>query len=139
MQETVEFLKEGFDLPNHENELSKANEAIEKLKININNKIKTVDLISDIEFISLYEEIIRVLDYVGRLSKVVFDIQDRLEDDYILKYKSSPELAKKLWIDHCEKLHHPYNLLKNRCFKLLDDIDNYYQALYDKFPPNWNI
>ena len=31
-----------------------------------------------------------------------------------------------------------YSLLKNRCFRLLDELDELYIALYGKNPPNWN-
>lgn len=139
MSEIIETIKHDFVLPNHDNELSKATDAIEKLKFKLNKILTSVDLINDSDFIKFYEEIVRVLDYVGRLSMPLFAIEEPLEEKYILKYKKSPELAKKLWTEEYEKLHHPYNLLKNRCFKLLEDLDAYYMALYDKNPPNWEI
>jgi hypothetical protein len=136
MQEQ-EFITHDFKLPNHSNELSKADDVIEKLKKKL-LIYETNKAIDDKTFSIFYEEIIRVLDYLGRLSMPCFAIEDELEQMYILKYHKFPELGKKLWIDHYEKIHHPYTLLKNRCFKMLDELDEFYKALYGKNPPNWN-
>jgi hypothetical protein len=138
MSETLEFIKHDFNLPNHDNELSKAGDVIEKLKQKINNHVTDVEIITDKQFIILYEEIVRVLDYVGRLSMPAFAIEDEMEEMYKMKFLHAPELGKKLWLDHYENVHRPYTILKNRCFKLLDELDEYYQALYDKKPPNYN-
>jgi len=139
MSETPEFITHDFNLPCHDNELSKAGDVIEKLKLKLTKHITTVELITDSEFVVMYEEIIKVLDYVGRLSMSAFAIEEELEQMYVIKFKHSPQLAKKLWLDHYENVHHPYTILKNRCFKLLEQLDGYYEALYDKKPPNWNL
>lgn len=131
-----EFITHNFKLPNHSNELSKANEIIEKLKNRITN-LQTTKIIDDKTHVSLYEEIIRALDYVGKLSMPAFTIEDELEAMYIIRYKHSPELGKKLWLEDYENVHHPYTLLKNRCFKLLDELDGLYREIYKKDPPNW--
>lgn len=138
MSETLEFIKYDFNLPNNDNELSRAEDVIEKLKTKINQYVTNVHLITDDQFIQVYNEIFRVLDYVGQLSVPAFAIEDQLEEMYDKKYRHAPELAKKLWLDHYENVHKPYTVLKNRCFKLLDDLDEYYIALYEKNPPNWN-
>ena len=138
MSKTLEFIRHDFNLPNHDNELSKAGDVIEKLKQKINKQISSVELITDKQFVETYEEIIRILDYVGRLSMPAFTIEDELEEMYKMKFLHAPELGKKLWLDHYENVHHPYTILKNRCFKLLEELDEYYIALYDKKPPNWN-
>ena len=133
-----EFITHDFNLPCHDNELSNAGDVIEKLKQRINKTISSVELITDKQFVLVYEEVIRVLDYVGRLSMPAFAIEDELEEMYKMRYLHAPELAKKLWFDHYENVHHPYNTLKNRCFKMLEELDNYYIGLYDRNPPNWN-
>jgi hypothetical protein len=132
-----QHISHDFNLPNHNNQLSKADDIIEKLKkrIEIHITQKTLDLKN---FTPLYEEVVRVLDYVGRLSMPAFAIEDELEEMYTLKFHHSPELGKKLWLDHYETIHHPYTVLKNRCFKLLELLDETYMAMYDKNPPNWN-
>jgi hypothetical protein len=125
-------------LPNHSKELSKAEEIIEKLKskLKLMEKNKTI---TDKKHTELYEELIRILDYVGRLSEPFFKIEEELEHKYVLQYPKSPELAKKLWNDHYEELHHPYTILKNRCFRLLEELDDLYIHTFKKNPPNWNI
>lgn len=138
MEDSHEFIVHDFNLPCHDNELSNAGDVIEKLKQQINKTISSVELITDKQFVWVYEEVIRVLDYVGRLSMPAFAIEDELEEMYKMRYLHAPELAKKLWFDHYENVHHPYTILKNRCFKLLDELDNYYIGLYDRNPPNWN-
>ena len=132
------FIEHNFNLPTHANELSKAEEVIEKIrtKLTILEKNNCID---DKSHGKLYEETIRVLEYLGELSKPFFAINDELEDLYCLKYPHSSELAKKLWLDHNDRMHHPYNLLKNRCFRMLEELDVEYQRKFDKNPPNWNI
>lgn len=138
MDESLELIKHDFNLPNHENELSKAGDVIEKLKAKL-SKHKTTRNINDKQFVSFYEETIRALDYVGRLSMSVFAIEEEVEAMYTKQHIHAPVLAKTLWLERYEELHHPYTLLKNRCFKILDELDEFYKELYDKNPPNWNI
>ena len=138
MEESIKLLKHDFNLPNHENELSKAGDVIEKLKSKLTKHKSTRD-IDDKQFVDFYEEVIRALDYVGRLSMPVFAIEEEVEAMYTKRYIHAPILAKSLWLDHYEELHHPYNLLKNRCFKILDELDELYRELYEKNPPNWSI
>jgi len=132
-----ELITHDFNLPCHDNELSTAGDKIEKLKFKLNKIISSVDFIKDDEFIDLFDEIEIVLDYVGRLSIPIFAIGDDLQEMYKMKFLHAPELAKQLWLDHFEKVNKPYNLLKNRCFKMMEDLDKYYITLYEKNPPNW--
>ena len=134
-----EFITHDFNLPCHDNELSYAGDKIEKLKSKLNKIITEVKLIKDEEFVMFFEEIVRTLDYVGRLSMPAFAIGDEMEEMYKMKFLHAPELAKKLWLDHFGNVHRPYNALKNRCFKMLEDLDEYYISLYEKNPPNWKI
>jgi len=132
-----EFITYDFNLPDHCNEISKATEFIEKLKHNI-EIVKKENSIIDIVHTQLFEEVMRVLDYVGKLSMPAFEIEEEMRIMYIKQYKHSPELAKKLWIDHYEEIHHPYTLLKNRCFRLIDELDSMYRKKFKLNPPNWN-
>lgn len=132
------FLMPDIKLPDHTVELEKADEIIKNLKCKLKQLIITKQIDGKIHT-STYEEIIRVLDYIGRLSKPLFDIEEELEKQYIFHYPKSPQLAKKLCNDHYEKLHYPYTLLKNRCFKMLEDLDAIYIKRWGVKPPNWNI
>jgi hypothetical protein len=132
-----QFITE-LNLINHSNELSKAEEHINTLK----NRFKIIqdeNSITDKNHGILYEKVIIVLDYVGRLSASPFTLETKLEEMYLSKYPDSPKLAKQLWLEHYEKIHYPYNILKNRCHKMLDDLDKEYQKKFGKNPPNWNI
>jgi len=135
---TEQFIKVKFNLPSHIEELKKASELIENIKDRFDSHQKFKNL-TDKSHTSLYEEIIRVLDYVGNLSGHVFNIEEELEAMYVMQFKHSPALGKKLWLDHYDYLHRPYTLLKNRCYRMLEDLDNEFKALYKKNPPNWNI
>jgi len=132
------FIKHDFKLPAHNNELSKAEEVIEKLR-NKFKKIQKNKTINDSIHNTLYEETVRILDYVGKLSMPTFAIEEEMEKLYILQYPKSPLLSKKLFNDHYMELHHPYTLLKNRCFRLLEELDNEYIKRFRKNPPNWKI
>jgi len=134
-----EFIIHDFNLPCHDNELSYAGGKIDKLKRNLKKIVTEVKLINDEEFIIFFEEIIVTLDYVGRLSMPAFAIADDLQEMYKMKFLHAPELSKQLWLDHFESIHKPYNLLKNRCFKMVEDLDEYYISLYEKNPPNWKL
>lgn len=133
-----ERIQVDFKLPNHGNELSKAEDVLEKIRYKF-EKHKDSNSISDKAFIALYEETCKVLAYVGNLSRPAFEVEDELEALYTKRYIHAPELARQLWLDHYESIHHPYNLIKNRCYRLLEELDEFYQALYDKYPPNWKI
>lgn len=138
MSTAEQFITIDFNLPNHANELSKAEEVMEKIRKKLENH-KTLKTLDDKLHTSLYEEIVRVLDYLGHLSQPAFNIEDRLEALYTKQYIHAPELAKRLWLDHYESLHHPYNILKNRCFRMLEELDELYISMYGKNPKNWNI
>ncbi len=132
------FILTNFHLPDHTSELSKADCCLCKIKANFEIYLKLQNL-TDKSHTSMYEEIVRVLDYVGHLSVPAFKIEDELEALYAKQYKHAPNLRKKLWLDHYNYLHHPYTILKNRCYKLLEDLDNLYISIYDSKPPNWKI
>lgn len=135
----VKFLNlTSLNLPDHKQELDMANVAIEKLKTEFET-FQNLNELPDQAFYYIYEESIRILDYLGKLSQFIFDIEDKIEDMYTKTYIHSPALAKTLWLDHKENLHHNYDLLKNRCWRLLDNLDETYENIHGKKSPNWNI
>jgi hypothetical protein len=138
MTDREQFITHDFKLPNHSNELSKAEELIEKLKHKLEKHISN-ETIDDKNHDYLYNEIVRILDYVGRLSMPAFKIEEEIESIYTLQFAHAPELGKHLWLLHYEDLHHPYTLQKNRCFRLLELLDAAYIEKYKRNPPNWNI
>ena len=130
-----EFINVDFKLPDHSNELSKAEEVIEKLK----KRFEIVQMqhnINDANHLELFEELCRVLLYVGKLSQPAFDIEDQLEEMYTQHYKHAPAMGKTLWLEHYDDIHHPYTILKNRCFRLLELLDDEYINVHGKLPPN---
>ena len=132
------FLVQDFEIPDHTVELAKADEIIKNLKV----KLKQIQITKSIDaktHTELYEEIVRILDYVGRLSMPMFELEDKFNVLYTLHYPKSPQLAKKLCNDHYENVHYPYTILKNRCFKMLEDLDKEYRKRWKANPPNWNI
>ena len=52
--------------------------------------------------------------------------------------KSAAAAPDTVALEHYEKIHHPYDILKNRCFKLLDEYDELYFKLNKTTPPNWS-
>lgn len=133
-----DFISVDLQLPVYTNELNKAEEVISKLT-------KKLDLIVQEQTINgknhteIFDEITKVLLYVGNLSEPAFKVEEQLEELYIKKFIHSPALAKQLWLEHYEYIHHPYNLLKNRCFRLIDELDAEYFRMYKTPPPNWNL
>jgi hypothetical protein len=133
-----DFISVDLMLPNHCNELSKAEEAIDKLKkrFEIVQRQKSINNCTHTE---LYEEIVRCLMYVAKLSEPAFQVEDQLEALYTQNYKHAPALGKQLWLEHYDEVHHPYSILKNRCYRLLELLDEEYQNVHGKPPPNFNI
>lgn len=125
-----------FHLPDHTDELGQAEKAIKKYQDRF-KAIRKKNSISDREHSCLYENTVRLLIHLGKLSMPVLQIEEDLERQYTKRYATCPELAKKLWLDHFERLNRPYNILKNRCFRLLDGLDELYMKLNRKHPPNW--
>lgn len=109
-------------LPNHDPELDNIENYINQLKqrykLGKSNRLFTLK-----DYEKLQDLTIKTLELIGELSMPAFNVRDELYDKYVLAYKSSPQLAKKLWLDHYGKIHTRYNTLKNRCYKLLDDIE----------------
>jgi hypothetical protein len=138
MTDETTFIQINLHLPDHALELYRADEIIIKLKIKLDTFYQTESILPK-EHTIMYEEIIRILDYVGNLSQSVFNIEEKLEKEYTLQYHHAPELGKKLYWDHYETLHHPYTILKNRCFRLLEDLDAIYIKCNKSEPPNWKI
>jgi hypothetical protein len=125
-----------FKLPNYAKELCDAETILvkNKEKLLVLHNTKSID---DDTHTTMYDNIIMVLNYIGNLSTPSFNIQDDLKDLYVLQYPHSPALAKQLFLEHYEQIHKPYNLLKNRCYRLLEDLDAEYKRIHKMNPPNW--
>lgn len=127
-----------FKLPENKNQLQDAETIIGDLKFEV-DEMKKNDTIDDISHDEYYERVAKVLLVVGELSMPAFRIFDDLERMYYMRYRAAPKLATRLWLEHYDKLHHPYSLLKNRCHTLLENLDSIYIKKYKKVPMNWNI
>jgi hypothetical protein len=123
-----------LNLPDHSEELYETEQYIEKLKQTI-EKHKNQKKLTTNDYTSLHDDITRALYYVGSLSMPAFEVEEKIENEFFKEYSHAPELAKKLWQDYYNGIHRPYNILKNRLFRLYDDIDNLYVNLNKKQPP----
>lgn len=132
-----DFIQVEFNLPDYTEELKRAEQAIDNVKSVYEKLVKRKNINADIHD-KLYERLIRVLDLLGKISTPTFEIEDQLEEIYFKHYLHQPNLAKQLWLEHYESLHRPYSQLKNKCFRLLDLLDEEYITIHKTFPPNWN-
>jgi hypothetical protein len=132
------FITIDLNLPQDSNELSRIEETISKLKVRIETIIEK-KLITDDIHEDTYEEVVIALDKVGKLSEPAFAVEEQIETMYTLKYPHNPAFAKLIWYAHYEEVQHKYSLLKNRCFRMLDELDMAYDDKYGKNPPNWEI
>lgn len=128
------LLNINLDLPNHNKELLESEEHIEEIRGEL-NEIKHNNIINNSTYIKMFDKITRGLYYVGSLSMPAFNAQDQIENKYTETYKHAPELGKKLWLDHYHQIHKPYNTLKNRLFRLYDELDNIYIKINKTTPP----
>lgn len=129
-----ELIMEGIDLPVDEERIEYARKTIEKFKKRVLYH-KSIRALSKDEYIILHKLIVQALEYVADLSLPAFGIQEEIETRYYRMYRHAPELAKKLFLDHYNEIHKPYNTLKNRCFTLLEDIDEIYFKINHVRPP----
>jgi hypothetical protein len=111
-----------IELPDNTEKLNN----IEKYIKTLNSRFKL--LVNNNEFSKkkyeiIHDLIVETLIMLGDLSLPALDVVDELEKKYILAYPNSPKLAKKLWLDHIDKINHRYDLLKNRCYFLIDDLE----------------
>lgn len=132
------FLTTELNLPSQSNELIKASDYLENIKYNFRHNVVHNNLTHKHHSI-IYDDIVRVLLFVGNLSEPYFKVEDSLEKQYLLNFPHSPQLAKELWLQHYETIHHPFNVLKNRCFRLLEELDEEFIRLNKCQPQNWNI
>ena len=130
-----DFITVDLQLPCHSNELSRAEEVIDKIKHRF-EILQKQQSINDCTHTELFEEIVRCLLYIGKLSQTRFDIEDQLEALYTQQFKHAPALGKQLLFEHYDEIHHPYTILKNRCYRLLELLDEEYLSVHKKSPPN---
>lgn len=126
------------ELPDHSSELFLISERLKKIKEDlkyISSEKKLDDQIHDM----LYEKIIRYLDVLGQLSTPAFEVNDQIKEFYDHLHMKDPVKAKEAWLEDYADIHHPYNLLKNRCFNLLDELDQLYELYNNKKPLNYNL
>jgi len=99
---------------------------IEKYIKTLNNRFKALinnNKFTKKEYETIHDYIVETLIMLGDLSLSTLEITDELETKYILLYPNSPKLAKKLWLDHINIVNHRYDLLKNRCYTLIDSLE----------------
>jgi hypothetical protein len=130
----TELLNIDHDVKPNKGELATAGKTIGV----INNKITSIKCqhaMSDKEFNNVHDLIMRGLYFVADLSNPAFGVKDLIENEYHKVYKSTPELAKKLWLKHYHEIHQPYNILKNKYYNLFDVLEELYVKLNNKKPP----
>lgn len=127
-----------LNIPCCEEDLLKAKDAIKALQIKF-LYIKNDNQMNDYWHDKLYEDNSRILAFVGSLSKRIFNVEDKLEKLYTERYIKTPRLAKHFWYVHYENLHHPFTSIKNKCWRLFDELDKEYRRTNDnQNPPNWD-
>lgn len=121
-------------LPDHSEQLYDTEIYVSKIRKELQDQKKLKEL-NDFVYETLYTRITKALYYVGKLSMPAFNIEEKLEEEYFNVYQHAPELARKLWLDHYSEIHRPYNILKNRLFRLFDELDEAYISINKKEPP----
>lgn len=132
----MSYISIDLDLPDHTTEIKDCEIYIKSVK----KEIKTIprgERMSDDIYFALYERITRGLYYIGSLSLSAFNTEEIIQEEYFQTYKHAPELAKKLWQEHYGNVHKPYNTIKNRLFRLYEDLEALYIRLNKNTPPNF--
>jgi len=110
-----------LELPNNDEILEKIEKYIkviqERFKKSKINKTFNKELFNKFD-----NYIVEILLMLGDHSLPALNAVDELEKKYILLYPNSPALAKKLWLEHVDLINYKYDLLKNRCYKLIEEM-----------------
>lgn len=131
---SMTLLELNLNLPDHSNELQALDTYMGKLKKRLTFIVHSRRM-SDSDYSALYEDTTKALMYVGELSNPLFDLSIQIEEEYFRVYKHTPELAKTLWQQHYTNVHRPYNLFKNRLYRLYEEIDDTYKKFNKRNPP----
>jgi len=117
---------------NHDTELYETNQFINNLKKEI-NETPVNDEVHNV----LFEKIIRALLHLGSLSQKAFIHTDQVEEHFFQTYEHKK--ARKEWLEFTNSIHKKYDQQKNRCFKLIDILDQKYYSKFKKEPQNWMV
>ena len=129
---------EGIEIPNHVRELEKAEEYIEDVKFRFRH-CERLEELSPSQYVDLHRDTLKALFHVAKLSEPAFNVEEKLEEQYFRMYVHSPALAKELFFKKYHEIHKPYNLLKNRCFTLLDQIEELYLLVHKHAPKEFSF
>lgn len=129
------FIPYEFKPLRHKGLLGEAENYIVRRKKIITSTIIS-NCINDENHTELFDKVVNTLRYVGELSMEAFKIENELRDKYTLAFIHDSALGDIVFFKHYNTIHRPYNLLKNRCYKLLDTLDAAYEAKFNKQPPN---
>jgi len=132
------FIAHDFNLPNHTNELVDAEHALIKVRDKL-TFIKKQKSFSPKQHTKMFDRTAEILSYVGSLSKPALELGIEIENLYTIHYMKFPHLAKRLWQEHHASLNAPYNVIKNRCFRMFNELDETYIKLNKVYPPNWKM
>lgn len=138
MGNASEFLEICIDLPDHKQKLSEIDFKLERIKHKF-DQIQLKGCITDNIHESMYDETVLLLDFVGKLSKPLFSLRNTVENEYFETFRSSPKTARERWYKHYEHIHKPYTVLKNKCYSILENLDNEFVKIHKKYPRNYNL
>lgn len=88
------------------------------------------------EYLTTYENIVKILLFLSELTQPIFQKHDELEEYYKIKYYNSPSIGNLKYLKHVKQLHRTYDLYKNRCFTLLELLDENYKKYHNNKLPN---
>lgn len=111
-----------LDLPDNTVDLNKAEKVLNKIEKELNWYKDTETSLTDLKKETFIKTIDIVLDSVGLMSRSRFEVRETIEDHYALHYKKQPALGKSMYLKHYESLHKPYDKLKRKSYKLLENI-----------------
>lgn len=138
---------ERFDkVENLENQLFLDKNKLQKIKNKIVINLNNVDAIfkypinfnlDDQTYKDIHDDIALLLLQLADMSLSNTKTKDTLIEEYNFIYATMPKIAEQL-IE--ERIYQPYfrdiDVLKNKCYKILDMLDDYYFKVNKKTPPN---
>jgi hypothetical protein len=108
-------------LPDYTDEIKACESDSTRIISRIDTGKKYDDINSDF-IINCQDDVTKVLCKISQLSTPFFDVRDELMKEYDRKYLQYPELGKKLKWEHYYELHKPFDVIKTKCWKLLNKL-----------------
>ncbi len=107
-----------FEVPDHKYDLLGVKSTIELIKDSMDGRVRTMPDNVRIDFLKL---ITKQMHRLGNLSMPAFNLRIPMERAYLNKFGRRE--GRRMFIEHYESIHEPYDMLKEEVFEIIERLD----------------